>query len=107
MAYTASVGRRHFAYRAGLVFRDVASLREGLEAVAAGEAGSGPATEGGAEAVSATGEVGGAEEVARAYEAGATVDFAGLYAEEDRRRIALPGYPFERRRFWVQPKRAR
>ncbi len=41
-----------------------------------------------------------AEAVARAYEAGLTLDFAGLFAGEERRRISLPGYPFQRRRFW-------
>ena len=33
MAWTAGVGRSHFTYRAGVVFRDAASLREGLRAV--------------------------------------------------------------------------
>ena len=36
IAWTAGVGRSHFARRAGVVFRDRASLREGLEAVEAG-----------------------------------------------------------------------
>ena len=40
--------------------------------------------------------------VARAYEAGATVSFAGLFAGESRRRVSLPGYPFQRRSMWVQ-----
>ena len=42
-----------------------------------------------------------AEVVARAYEAGIGVSFAGLFAGETRRRISLPGYPFQRRRFWL------
>ena len=41
------------------------------------------------------------EAVARAYEAGLSVSFAGLFAGETRRRISLPGYPFQRRRFWL------
>ena len=41
-----------------------------------------------------------AESVASAYEAGLPVSFAGLFAGEARRRIALPGYPFQRRRHW-------
>ena len=40
-----------------------------------------------------------------AYEAGAQLSFAGLYAGEERRRIAVPGYPFQRRRFWVPTRR--
>ena len=34
MAWTAGVGRSHFDYRAGVVFRDVASLRDGLKTLA-------------------------------------------------------------------------
>ena len=41
------------------------------------------------------------EAVARAYEAGLGVSFAGLFAGETRQRISLPGYPFQRRRFWL------
>ena len=40
------------------------------------------------------------EAVARAYETGLTVDFTGLFAGEQRRRIPLPGYPFQRKRYW-------
>ncbi len=98
MAYTASVGRRHFAHRVGLTFRDAASLREGLEALASAD---NPVAPDRSEEGSGV-----AEEAARAYEEGLDVDFASLFAGEKRRRIALPGYPFERRRFWVQPKNA-
>ncbi|MCY4640538.1 MAG: SDR family NAD(P)-dependent oxidoreductase [Chloroflexi bacterium] len=44
------------------------------------------------------------EAVARAYEAGLAIDFRGLFAGEGRRRISLPGYPFQRRRYWVRPR---
>ncbi len=40
------------------------------------------------------------EAVAEAYEAGITVDFTGLFSGEMRSRVSLPGYPFQRRRFW-------
>ena len=42
-----------------------------------------------------------AECVGEAYEAGLKVDFKGLFAGEKRRRISVPGYPFQRRRHWV------
>ena len=42
------------------------------------------------------------EAVAGAYEAGHPVSFAGPFAGESRRRIALPGHPFERRRHWIK-----
>ena len=46
--------------------------------------------------------------VAGAYEAGLPVSFAGLFAGEARCRVALPSYPFQRRRHWVGgPKRRR
>ena len=40
--------------------------------------------------------------VAGAYEAGLGVSLAGLFAGETRRRIPLPGYPFQRRRYWLR-----
>ncbi len=43
------------------------------------------------------------ETVARAYEAGLSLSFPGLFAGESRRRVALPGYPFQRRRHWIEP----
>ena len=46
--------------------------------------------------------------VAGAYEAGLALSFAGLFAGETRRRVALPEYPFQRRRHWIEaPKRRR
>jgi acyl transferase domain-containing protein len=39
--------------------------------------------------------------VAGAYETGLDVSFEGLFAGEARRRIALPTYPFQRRRHWI------
>jgi len=36
--------------------------------------------------------------------AGGEVDWRGLHAGETRRRVPLPTYPFERRRFWVEAK---
>ena len=40
------------------------------------------------------------ENVARGYEAGLPLDFTGLFAGQERRRMSLPGYPFQRQRFW-------
>ena len=45
--------------------------------------------------------------VAGAYEAGLSVSFAGLFANEERRKIELPGYPFQRERYWVDGSRRR
>ena len=47
------------------------------------------------------------EAAAGAYEAGLSVSFEGLFAGEERRRISVPGYPFQRSRFWVETERRR
>ncbi|HSK75059.1 MAG TPA: amino acid adenylation domain-containing protein [Thermoanaerobaculia bacterium] len=38
--------------------------------------------------------------------AGAEIDWEGFRGEERRRRVALPAYPFERKRFWIEPRPA-
>ena len=43
--------------------------------------------------------------VASVYEAGQPIRFEGLFAGESRRRISLPGYPFQRQRHWVETSR--
>ena len=45
--------------------------------------------------------------VTKAYEAGLSIDFAGLFAGESRRRVSIPGYPFQRRRHWVDEPTAK
>ena len=47
------------------------------------------------------------EAVAGAYEAGLDIEFAGLFAGEARRRITLPGYPFQRIQHWVRTSKRR
>ena len=37
--------------------------------------------------------------------AGATIDWVGFYGREQRRRLPLPTYPFERKRHWLKPSR--
>ena len=43
-----------------------------------------------------------ADAVAAAYEAGFNVSFAGLFAGEQRRRVRIPTYPFQRERYWFE-----
>ena len=40
--------------------------------------------------------------VAKAYETGLPVRFEGLFSGEQRRRISLPGYPFQREHHWLR-----
>jgi len=42
----------------------------------------------------------------RLWLAGVEIDWKGFYAHERRRRVPLPLYPFERRRYWLEPRRA-
>ena len=89
-------------------------LEEGLRLAAAGGApplvrGADPELPGGGEIVMeiGPGATGGfAAAVGKAYEAGLEIHFKGLFAGETRRRIALPGYPFERRRYWIPTPRS-
>ena len=47
------------------------------------------------------------EAVAGAYAAGLPLSFPGLFAGEDRRRVALPAYPFQRERYWIETSKGR
>ncbi len=41
--------------------------------------------------------------VGRLWSAGVEIDWTGFYAGQQRRRVPLPAYPFERRRYWIDP----
>jgi acyl transferase domain-containing protein len=47
------------------------------------------------------------EALAALWRAGADVDWAGFYAHERRRRVALPTYPFDGERHWYEASRPR
>lgn len=47
------------------------------------------------------------EAVGRLWLAGAEIDWPALHQGERRRRVPLPPYPFERRRYWIEPGPAR
>ncbi len=46
------------------------------------------------------------EAVSKAYGAGLNIGFSALFAGESRCRVPLPGYPFQRRRYWVDALRS-
>ncbi|MCA9923335.1 MAG: type I polyketide synthase, partial [Anaerolineales bacterium] len=37
------------------------------------------------------------------WQAGVDIDWHGFYAAEERRRVVLPTYPFQRQRYWIEP----
>jgi acyl transferase domain-containing protein/acyl carrier protein len=43
--------------------------------------------------------------MARLWLAGVEIDWNGFYAQQQRRRIPLPTYPFERQRYWIETDR--
>jgi amino acid adenylation domain-containing protein len=43
--------------------------------------------------------------LARLWLAGVEVDWSGFHAHERRRRVPLPTYPFQRQRYWVEPRK--
>ncbi|MEM7125912.1 MAG: amino acid adenylation domain-containing protein [Chloroflexota bacterium] len=46
--------------------------------------------------------------IAQTWIAGGVIDWDGFYQHEERRRLSLPTYPFERQKYWVDvPKRRR
>ncbi|HEX7185753.1 MAG TPA: amino acid adenylation domain-containing protein [Thermoanaerobaculia bacterium] len=45
------------------------------------------------------------ESLGRLWAAGAEIDWAGFHTGAPRRRMALPTHLFERRRFWIEPKK--
>ncbi|MBW4477615.1 MAG: acyltransferase domain-containing protein [Tolypothrix brevis GSE-NOS-MK-07-07A] len=40
----------------------------------------------------------------RLWLAGVEIDWSGFYTDEKRHRLPLPTYPFERQRYWIEPK---
>jgi acyl transferase domain-containing protein len=86
VAYTSHVGRRAFPVRRAVAARSRAELLAALR---------------GRERVVAGPEV---AERARAWVAGEEVDWKAFHAGESRRRVPLPTYPFEGRRYWPSPR---
>ena len=48
-----------------------------------------------------------AQALAAAYSAGVDLTFESMFAGEERRRVSLPSYPFQRDRYWLSPTRPR
>ena len=86
VSYTLNAGRSHFPHRLWWV---AGSIDELARQIASSGAVSGPLAETGAR-----------------YAAGAEVDWKLLHEGESRRIVALPTYPFERKRYWHKERPA-
>jgi acyl transferase domain-containing protein len=97
-AFTLLAGRQAFAHRLAVVCRDAAGAAVCLAgpdpAQTLSEAEAGDAQ---ARRLAAAG---------RRWLAGEPLDAAELFAGQERRRIPLPTYPFERHRYWIDPEGA-
>ncbi|HKI03729.1 MAG TPA: phosphopantetheine-binding protein, partial [Thermoanaerobaculia bacterium] len=101
VAYTLRVGRRAFPHRRIAVCRDIADAiaalrdpRRIVTGVAVDDPGVVPETES-QELEDLLGSLG------RFWLAGGQPDWTPVHGGERRRRVALPTYPFERRRYWI------
>ncbi|HEY3567955.1 MAG TPA: phosphopantetheine-binding protein, partial [Thermoanaerobaculia bacterium] len=95
-AFTLLAGRQTFEHRLAVVCRDAADAAACL---------AGPDPE---RALSAAEETGDPEArrlaaAGRRWLAGQPLDAMELFAGQERRRIPLPTYPFERHRYWIEP----
>ncbi|MEJ2691603.1 MAG: type I polyketide synthase [Candidatus Thiodiazotropha sp.] len=114
IAYTLAAGRSHFKVRLAFTARNTTELRDKLHALADGEMpdnawrGTAGAELPPADAEAAAG--GRLHLLGQRYVKGADIDGSQLYSEHAPRRISLPGYPFERERYWLAqpaaPRRA-
>ena len=99
MAWTASTGRSHHPHRAAVIFNNPDDLRTSLKRISDADPLLGNTRE---QPDGRNIDPNTVEAAARAYEAGGDVDFSALFVGEERRKVRLPGYPFQRRRFWVE-----
>lgn len=114
IAYTLQTGREAMAHRFALVVASLADAEAGLAACAHGpDAAPAPVaagTDAAGLAILAEGWMreGRLDEVAAAWTAGADLDFTSWYGHDAALgpapgRVALPGYPFARQRYWYAP----
>ncbi|KDN19611.1 beta-ketoacyl synthase N-terminal-like domain-containing protein [Amycolatopsis rifamycinica] len=89
-AYTLAVGRRELAERAAVVATTAAEAVEALDELLA-------------EGTDVAGPPGAARELALRWIGGAGVDWAARHDGARPGRVPLPGYPFQRSRFWIDP----
>jgi thioesterase domain-containing protein/acyl carrier protein len=107
VAFTLRAGREEMTERLAVVASSLADLRRLLAQVLEGDQGSPRVYRGRAESqpsgsVKAPSSLvsGGADRLAQSWATGAAVEWADVQGDVPRRRISLPGYPFDRKRYW-------
>ncbi|MFI5825023.1 ACP S-malonyltransferase [Streptomyces rishiriensis] len=121
VAVTLQTGREAMPHRLAVVARDLAELRTALESfsrngaeapgvhtgVAANALADLGADPPGAAYLAGLTADGSLDRLAQLWTSGVDLDWAALRPGEGSCRLPLPGYPFERRRFWPQPQESR
>ncbi|MER6596766.1 amino acid adenylation protein, partial [Micromonospora purpureochromogenes] len=90
VAATLALGRRAFDCRAAVVATDPAGAIAALDELLHADS-------------RIAGPAGRLRDLAADWVAGRDVDWAALHPDEGARRTGLPGYPFQRRRYWIDP----
>lgn len=112
VAYTLQTGRASLESRSAFVARTRGGVLRGLEQIAKGMTGPGELAadaEAEQQAVPSSPPGTGIDEaaswelIARRWLAGEHIDWHDAHRGRPRLRVPLPGYPFDRRRFWVEP----
>ena len=102
VAYTLQVGRQELEHRRMLVAESVADAVAALESRDPRRLLSQRCPAGRRAAVAAEGLQQPLDALGRLWLAGAEIDWQRLAAPERPRRVPLPTYPFQRRRFWIE-----
>ncbi|WP_328301310.1 SDR family NAD(P)-dependent oxidoreductase [Streptomyces sp. NBC_00435] len=97
LGYSLATTRTALRHRAVVLASNAEDLRAGLDAVANGE----PAPNVVSEADPGRHDESEPAALAAAYVRGEDVDWTAAYAGTGARRVRLPGYPFQRERFWT------
>jgi acyl transferase domain-containing protein len=112
VAYTLQIGRASLESRSAFFARTPGGVLRGLEQIAKGMTGPGELAddvEADQQAVPPSPTATGIDEaaswrlIARRWLAGEHIDWQDAHRGRPRLRVPLPGYPFDHRRFWVEP----
>jgi surfactin family lipopeptide synthetase A len=107
VAFTLQVGRAEFAHRRSFVCQNASDAVSQLEAFAHSNADDPRRQPSSAPPSISPAQLTGADlrTIGEHWCSGGTVDWNTLHRGCAPRRVALPGYPFQRQRYWIEPRR--